>query len=54
MTRKGMEPYARTLLGRVVSSTDVQGTRTDPTYDLAGRVVSETVTPRTRPIQPRR
>ncbi|HEV7973826.1 PA14 domain-containing protein [Amycolatopsis sp.] len=33
------------LLGRTVSYTDVQGTRTDSTYDLIGRVVQETVTP---------
>ncbi|MGV9365625.1 PA14 domain-containing protein [Amycolatopsis sp. NPDC003731] len=33
------------LLGRTISYTDVQGTRTDTTYDAAGRIYQETVTP---------
>jgi YD repeat-containing protein len=33
------------LLGRVVSYVDVHGTRTDTSYDQAGRVASELVTP---------
>jgi RHS repeat-associated protein len=33
------------LLGRTVSYTDTHGTRTDTTYDQAGRVTTETITP---------
>jgi len=33
------------LLGRAISYTDVYGLRTDTTYDQAGRIQSETVTP---------
>lgn len=33
------------LLGRVVDYTDVHGTRTETTYNLAGRVTAEKVTP---------
>jgi RHS repeat-associated protein len=39
------------LLGRVVSYTDTTGTRTDTTYDQAGRVTLERVTP-PNPLDP--
>ncbi|MET0134354.1 MAG: PA14 domain-containing protein, partial [Kibdelosporangium sp.] len=39
------------LLGRVVSYTDIQGVRTDTTYDQAGRVTTSKVQPPLDPVQ---